>query len=57
MRWRQEAASHGSQLAKDEIQKELDESKTLNGLFKRVYSDHVDHSTKSILDFLEMETP
>ena len=53
VRWRQEAADHGSQLAKDEIQKELDESKTLNGLFRKVYSDHVDYSIDNLLDFLE----
>jgi hypothetical protein len=57
MFWRQEAAAHGSQSAKDEIQKELDESKTLNGFFRKVYSDHVDYSTKSVLDFLEMQSP
>ena len=53
MKWRHEAADHGSQLAKDEIQKELDESKTLNGIFRKVYSDHVGYSTKSVLNFLE----
>ena len=52
MFWRQEAAVHGSQSAKDAIQKELDESKTINGIFRKVYSDHVDYSTKSVLDFL-----
>jgi len=53
MKWRHEAADHGSQLAKDEIQKELDESKTLNGIFSKVYSDHVDYSIDNLLDFLE----
>ena len=53
-RWRQEAADHGSQLAKDEIQKELDESKTLNGFFRKIYNDHVDYSIKNTLDFLEL---
>jgi len=57
MKWRHEAAAYGSPLAKDEIQKEIDESKTLNGLFRKVYSDHVDFSTKSVLNFLEMVTP
>lgn len=55
MFWRQEAAAHGSPMAKDAIEKELAESKTINGLFKKVYRDHVDYSIKRMLDFLEPE--
>lgn len=53
MFWRQEAAAHGSPMALDAIQKELDESKTLNVFFRKVYSDHVDYSIKNMLAFLE----
>ena len=51
--WRADAAQHGSVKAQCEIQKELDESKTLNGLFSKVYSDHVDYSIDYLLDFLD----
>jgi len=49
--WRADAAQHGSVKAQCEIQKEYDESKTFNGIFRKVYSDHVDYSIKNLLSF------